>query len=190
MSGRPFVDATGARLAAAANHYAAFMRAVGLPTNTPDTKDTPLRVAKMFAHEFSEAYRKHGFKMTMFPYHGDSYVAVHKVPIRTICAHHHLPVMGHIDIVYHPNKKVIGLSKIPRLVRHLSSKPTSQESLTDEIADHLYNFTFAHGIYVKMRATHTCMTVRGVETDGLTTTAAIRGRIDKQECIRLISEAI
>jgi GTP cyclohydrolase I len=177
-----------ARIVAAAKHYELFMQAVGLPTDTPDTKDTPMRVARMFAEEFALAYREHDFKMTTFPFHGDLYVAVHKVPIRTICAHHHLPVMGHIDIVYHPDKQVIGLSKIPRLVRHLSSKPTSQEALTEEIAEHIYGFTFCRGIYVKMRATHTCMTIRGVETDGITTTAAIRGQIDKQECMRLMSE--
>lgn len=177
-----------ADLAKAAHHYLEFMKAVDLPTDTVDTTDTPMRVAKMFAHEFSAGYRAPQFKITKFPFFGDLYVAVHAVPVRTICAHHHLPVMGHIDIVYHPNKEVLGLSKIPRIVKHLSSKPTSQESLTDEIAQYIYNIAFAHGIYVRMRATHTCMTIRGVETAGLTTTAAIRGQIDKDECIRLLSE--
>jgi GTP cyclohydrolase I len=171
------------KLARATELYRQFMKEVGLSTDGPETVGTPERVARMFLDEWTLAYKPLNAKLTTFPFHGDQYVAVHAIPVSTLCAHHHLPVYGTVDIVYHPSGSIIGLSKIPRIIEHIAGKPVSQEFLTEEIADYIYNLTFCHGIYVRMRATHTCMTVRGVKTDGVTTTAIVRGTIDKQECM-------
>jgi GTP cyclohydrolase IA len=93
-----------------------------------------------------------------------------------MCEHHLLPFMGKAHVAYLPNGKIVGLSKIPRVVDAVSRRPQVQEKMTEEIADLLMNELDARGVAVILEATHTCMTIRGVRKPcSITTTSAMRG---------------
>ncbi len=99
------------------------------------------------------------------------------IPFRAICQHHLLPMYGHVDLGYIPGDRVVGLSKMTRLVEAVgTSAPGIQEQFGEMIADIMMDHLKARGVMVVIRAHHTCMTVRGVAAPGvLTTTSTIRG---------------
>jgi GTP cyclohydrolase I len=118
------------------------------------------------------------------------------IPFQALCAHHFLPFFGHANIGYIPRNKVVGLSKLARLVFHAGRlRPTIQEQVTDLIADTLVEATDCAGAIVTIRAVHTCMTVRGIKAESaVTTTSALRGIFRevpaaRQEFLALIQEA-
>jgi GTP cyclohydrolase I len=93
-----------------------------------------------------------------------------------MCEHHLLPFIGKAHVAYLPHGKVVGLSKIPRVVEALARRPQVQEKMTEDLADLLMAELNARGVAVILEATHTCMTVRGVrKTGSVTTTSAMRG---------------
>lgn len=154
---------------------------LGLNIDEPGLKETPRRVAgylmefcqptdlvgilKSFDHDDQEA--RHGMPM----------VVVQSIPLAAICEHHLCPFFGHVDIGYIPGRVVVGLSKMARLVVAAGrQRPSIQEVITNDIADAINDAVDPKGVMVVARATHTCMSVRGVATPGVvTTTSAIRG---------------
>lgn len=145
----------------AALAYRHFMDVLGIPKHE-GTEQTPLRVARMFCEEFSN-FRASPPRMTLFPANGyDEYVAVKDIQFHSLCEHHHLPFSGKASIAYHPNEYLIGLSKIPRVVRHFAGKPCLQEYLTKEIAEFLYETLKPYVLMVVLSAEHSCMHCRGV----------------------------
>ena len=106
----------------------------------------------------------------------DEVVLVRDISFDSMCEHHMLPFMGKAHIGYLPNGRVIGLSKLARVVECVARRPQVQERMTEEIADLLVEELKARGVAVVIEAVHTCMTVRGVRKPGsLCTTSAMRG---------------
>ena len=103
-------------------------------------------------------------------------VIVKDIGFESMCEHHLLPFMGKAHVAYLPNGKIVGLSKLARVVEVVSHRPQVQERMTEEIAELLMEESGARGVAVVLEATHTCMTVRGVrKPDSLCTTSAMRG---------------
>jgi GTP cyclohydrolase I len=103
-------------------------------------------------------------------------VLVKDIGFESMCEHHLLPFRGKAHIAYLPNGKIVGLSKIPRVVEVLARRPQVQERMTEQLADLLMHELDARGVGVVMEASHSCMTIRGVRNPGsLCTTSAMRG---------------
>lgn len=131
--------------------------------------ETPKRVAKMWLEMFSSLYQdEEEFKksLTLFPAPSrKENITVRDIPFHSMCAHHWLPFMGKVSVTYTPDKKIIGLSKIPRIVKFCSRKPQVQENLTLDIVNMLRDILDPDYIEVKLYdVTHTCVTCRGVES--------------------------
>lgn len=108
-------------------------------------------------------------RFTTFLSDHDEMVVCQDIPFVTLCAHHLLPFIGKAHVAYIPNGKIVGLSKIPRLVRYMSRKPNVQEELTEEIAGFMEKALEPKGIAVFMEAEHLCASIRGVQVNGMTT---------------------
>jgi GTP cyclohydrolase I len=112
-------------------------------------------------------------------------VLIRDIQFESFCEHHLLPFTGKAHIAYLPNGKVVGLSKIPRVIDVLAKRPQMQERLTEELADLLMRELDAKGVAVVMEATHSCMTVRGVHKPGSTfVTSAMRGAFKERLATR------
>jgi GTP cyclohydrolase I len=106
----------------------------------------------------------------------DEIVLVRDISFESICEHHLLPFLGKAHIAYLPNGKIVGLSKLARVVELLSRRPQVQERMTEDLADLLMQQLDARGVGVVLEATHTCMTIRGIrKPDSICTTSAMRG---------------
>jgi GTP cyclohydrolase IA len=116
------------------------------------------------------------FKVTTFPTTVNQMIAVANIEFSSICKHHLFPFVGKAHVGYLPNKKQIGLSKIPRIVHHFAARPQTQELLTSNIASFLKKELEAQGVAVVIESTHTCMSSRGVrEHNGIMRTSEMRG---------------
>ena len=105
-------------------------------------------------------------------------VVVRDIVFHSLCAHHMLPFLGVAHVAYLPGTRVVGLSKLARLVEHCSRGLQTQERLTTEVADALDEHLAPRGVGVAIEATHLCMSIRGVEAPGATTvTTAVRGAV-------------
>jgi GTP cyclohydrolase I len=151
--------------------------AVGEDPDREGLRETPSRVARMYTEMFAGLNQDAGIHLARkFTQKYDEMVVVKDVDFASMCEHHLLPFMGKAHIAYLPNGKIVGLSKIPRVVDSVSRRPQVQEKMTEEIADLLMNELDARGVAVILEATHTCMTIRGVRKPGsITTTSAMRG---------------
>ena len=117
-----------------------------------------------------------GFEVTTFPADINQLIVVKDIEFSSMCAHHLLPMFGVAHVGYIPNKKMIGLSKIPRIVDHFAKRPQVQERLTKQIASFLKHELEAMGVAVVMEAQHTCMVCRGVRKhNGKMVTSEMRG---------------
>jgi GTP cyclohydrolase I len=164
--------------------------AVGEDPDREGLRDTPERVARMYAELFSGLSRDpcEPLRKT-FTEKYDEIVVVRDMEFNSLCEHHLLPFIGKAHIAYLPNGKIVGLSKLPRVLDILSRRPQVQERMTQELADLLLEQLDARGVAVILEATHTCMTVRGVRKPGsICTTSAVRGAFQKNPSTR--SEAM
>ncbi len=151
--------------------------AVGEDPDREGLRETPARVARMYAEMFAglkQDPREHLRKAFMEKY--DEIVLVRDIAFNSVCEHHLLPFMGRAHIAYLPDGRVLGLSKLARLVEVVSHRPQVQERLTETIADLLVDELGAKGVAVVVEATHTCMTIRGVRKPGsVAVTSAMKG---------------
>jgi GTP cyclohydrolase I len=116
----------------------------------------------------------------LFPDSGEELVLVRDVELYSLCEHHLLPFFGRVQIGYRPNGKVIGLSKLPRLVDVFARRLQIQERLSRQIAEAVLEVTGAHGVGVVIEASHLCVMMRGVEQRASTTvTSALLGSINE-----------
>ncbi|HRI37140.1 MAG TPA: GTP cyclohydrolase I FolE [Nitrospira sp.] len=126
---------------------------------------TPERVAKALAF-MTQGYQRdidHLLNGALFPIEYDEMVIVKDIDFFSMCEHHLLPFFGRVHVGYLPNKKVVGLSKIPRIVDMFARRLQVQERLTVQIAETLSTKLNAHGVGVVVEARHLCMMMRGVE---------------------------
>ena len=153
------------------------LAAVGEDPDREGLLETPARVARMYAELFSglhEDPRTHLRKFFSEEY--DEVVLVRDISFNSMCEHHMLPFMGHAHIGYVPNGRVIGLSKLARVVEVVARRPQVQERMTETIANLLLEELDAKGVAVVIEATHTCMTIRGIRKPGsLCVTSAMKG---------------
>ncbi len=138
---------------------------------------TPARVARMYTDLFHGMHTDAREHLTQyFQEDYDEIVCLRNIPFHSICEHHLMPFLGHAHVAYLPDKRVVGVSKLARVVDTLAHQPQVQERLTKQIADLLHQELQARGVAVMMEATHTCMTIRGVRKPGsIMVTSAIRG---------------
>lgn len=156
------------------------LEAVGEDPNRPGLLETPRRVANMYEEMFSGLTEDPQQHLKFFDEKSnDEMVIVRDIPFASMCEHHLLPFVGKAHIAYIPSEnKIIGLSKIARIVDNFAKKPQVQERLTHDIADFLYKEMNAKGVAVIMEAEHMCMSIRGAKASGSKTqTSALRGVI-------------
>jgi len=143
------------------------LRAVGEDPQREGLIDTPRRVAKMYAELFSGLYDNPAKHLQVhFTERYDEMVVLRNIPFYSMCEHHLLPFMGHAHVAYLPQGKVVGISKLARVVEGIAHRPQVQERLTSDIADLMMTELDARGAGVIVEATHTCMTIRGVRKPG------------------------
>jgi GTP cyclohydrolase I len=151
--------------------------AVGENPDREGLRDTPARVARLYAELFSGLHqdpRAHLRKFFSEKY--DEIVLVRDIAFESICEHHLLPFMGKAHIGYLPDGRVIGLSKLARVVEGVARRPQVQERMTETIANLLMEELNARGVAVVIEAVHTCMTIRGVRKPGcVCVTSAMKG---------------
>ncbi|MGD9644772.1 MAG: GTP cyclohydrolase I FolE [Pirellulales bacterium] len=153
------------------------LAAVGEDPDREGLRETPARVARMYGELFAglhEDPRLHLQKFFTEKY--DEIVLVRDISFNSTCEHHLLPFLGTAHIGYVPNGRVVGLSKLARVVEVVSRRPQVQERMTEQIADLLEQELGVKGVAVVLEATHTCMTIRGIRKPGsLCVTSAMRG---------------
>ena len=170
----PAVNVDRGRIEAAVREILA---AIGEDPDREGLRETPARVARMYEELFSglhEDPRVHLKKFFTEKY--DEVVLVRDISFNSVCEHHMLPFMGKAHIGYLPDGRVVGLSKLARVVEVVARRPQVQERMTETIADLLEEELHARGVAVVIEAVHTCMTLRGVRKPGaLCVTSAMKG---------------
>ena len=160
--------------------------AVGEDPDREGLLETPARVARMYRELLGglhEDPRVHLKKFFTEKY--DEVVVVRDISFNSLCEHHMLPFMGKAHVGYLPNGKVIGLSKLARLVEVISKRPQVQERMTETIADLLEEELDVRGVAVVIEASHSCMTMRGIRKPGiLCVTSALRGKFRENAMTR------
>lgn len=153
------------------------LSAVGEDPDREGLLETPARVARMYAELFSGLHQDPRLQLKkFFTEQYDEVVLVRDISFCSVCEHHLLPFLGKAHIGYVPDGKVIGLSKLARVVESVSKRPQVQERMTQEIAHLLETELGAKGVAVVVEAEHTCMTIRGVRKPGsLCITSAMKG---------------
>ena len=151
--------------------------AVGEDPDREGLQETPDRVARMYAEVFAGLHQDPRVHLQKhFTQKYDEMVLIKDIQFESFCEHHLLPFSGKAHVAYLPNGKVIGLSKIPRVIDVLAKRPQMQERLTEDVADLLMKELDAKGVAVVIEASHSCMTVRGVHKPESTfVTSAMRG---------------
>jgi len=155
----------------AAKAYEAFLDALGFDwRKDPNSDNTPHRVAKSFVKDLIAGCYNAPPKVTSFPSDGyDGIVAQTNIPVKSLCSHHHLAFTGRAHVAYIPSLegRVIGLSKLNRIVEYYARRPQVQESLTMQIANAINDVCEMNkGVAVVVKAQHTCACLRGVKHDG------------------------
>ena len=166
----------------AAEHYGRYMTALGFDwENDPNSSDTPERVAKAFVHDLAQGVYSEPPKITAFD-NVDGYdgmVFQGDIKLHSLCSHHHLPFVGKAHVAYLPTPegKVIGLSKLNRIVEFYARRPQVQENLTMQIHDHINDVCENNiGVAVMIEANHMCTCVRGVKHNSIMKTAKLSGK--------------
>lgn len=152
--------------------------AVGEDPDREGLQETPARVARMYAEVFWGLQRDIHKDIKIFNEPGnDEMILIGDIPFYSMCEHHLLPFIGKAHVVYIPKGgRILGLSKVARIVDTLSRKPQLQERLTSEIADTIEAAINPHAVCVVIEAEHLCMTMRGIRKPGSrTVTSAMRG---------------
>ena len=170
-----------------ANGITSMLQAVGDGVDAQGTADTPKRVANMY-DELLSGYSTDPVELlngAMFDVEYDEMVVVKDIDFYSLCEHHLLPFYGKTHVGYLPNNKVIGLSKIPRMVEMFARRLQVQERMTQEIALTLDELIQPAGIGVVVEAQHLCAAMRGVRKPNTTmTTSAVRGQFKKNSSTR------
>ncbi|MCM2371240.1 GTP cyclohydrolase I FolE [Aporhodopirellula aestuarii] len=153
------------------------LEAVGEDPNRDGLLETPARVARMYAEMFAGLKSDPGRHLDkVFDEDYDEIVLVRDISFCSMCEHHLLPFTGKAHIAYLPSGKVVGLSKLARVVEEVARRPQVQERLTHTVANLIEERLSARGVAVVVESTHSCMTMRGIRKPGsLCLTSAMRG---------------
>ncbi len=163
------------------------LEAIGEDPHREGLRDTPARVARMYAEVFSGIRSDPREELTiLFQEKYDEMILVKDIPVYSMCEHHLLPFIGKAHVAYIPRDgKITGLSKIARVVETVARRPQVQERLTSTVADLIMEKLKPYGAAVVIEAEHMCMTMRGVNKPGsMTVTSALRGLYRQDEAAR------
>jgi GTP cyclohydrolase I len=151
-----------------------FLEALGVSCASPGMARSAVRMAEAYAEMLTPRH----FEMTTFGNDEgyDQLVVVKAIPVQSVCEHHLLPFHGLAHVAYLPAERILGLSKVARVVEMFARQPQVQERLTQQVADWLDTHLRPKGVGVVVEAEHTCMTLRGVRASGASTrTSALAG---------------
>lgn len=154
--------------------------------DTESMRETPDRIVKALK-EMTEGYGQSPREILSKSFDAEGFdeiVVVGELPFTSLCEHHVLAFSGYVWIAYLPSTRIVGLSKFPRLVRALSRRLQVQERLTAQIANEIESAVKPRGVAVVVRAGHSCMSCRGIESSGSTTTSVVRGLFKEDEMAR------
>lgn len=168
---------------AAERAVADLLRALGKDPTSEHLADTPARVARSFA----ELLSPREFQLTTFPNDEgyDEMVVARSIPVQSLCEHHLLPFHGVAHVGYLPGARILGLSKLARVVELFARDLQVQERLTKQVADWLQEHLAPKGVGVVIEAEHLCMTLRGVRAPGaVTVTSAVHGLLREDRSSR------
>lgn len=174
---------TSVNLVALERAAADLLAALGADLTDPSLIDTPRRVARSYIEMLSPR----PFELTTFPNDGgyDELVVTRDIAFHSLCEHHLLPFVGVAHVGYLPADRVLGLSKLARVVEHFSRRLQLQERLTAQIADWLDDELVPKGVGVVIEADHLCMSLRGAKATGArTVTSALKGLVKHDERTR------
>lgn len=143
------------------------LEALGISLDSESLRGTPGRMVRAYA----ELFTPRTFDLTTFPNDEgyDELVLARSIPVRSVCEHHLLPFVGVAHVGYLPGARILGLSKLARIVEHFACRPQVQERLTKQVADWLFEHLQPKGVGVVIEAEHSCMTLRGVQATGSST---------------------
>lgn len=173
----------------AAHHYGQFLTALGFDWKAdPHSDNTPTRVAKAWVHDLAKGSMSAEPKITTFP-NDEGYTGLicqTRIPVTSLCAHHNLPFFGSCHVAYIAGKskedRVIGLSKLNRIVEFFSCRPNIQESLTKQIHDHIDKLCIGNrGVAVVIETQHCCVKCRGIRNDSVMKTSQMSGYFHTNE---------
>ncbi len=175
-------------------HYHGIIETLGEDATRSGLEKTPERVAKAM-HFMTQGYHLNALeilKSAVFDEHHSEMVLVKDIELYSLCEHHMLPFFGRAHIAYIPNGKIVGLSKLARVVDVYSRRLQVQERLTTQVRDCIQEALHPLGVAIVIEAKHLCMMMRGVQKqNSVTTTSAFTGEFEKQstrnEFINLIS---
>lgn len=149
-------------------------------------KDTPKRVAQMYAEIFAGLETPD--EDLLKPIEGESHdemILLRDIPFYSVCEHHLLPFIGKAHIAYIPSKKIVGLSELAKALEHLAKRPQVQERLTSQLADMITEKLKPKGCMVVIDAEHLCMSMRGIKKpNSRTVTSAVRGTFRSKQSTR------
>lgn len=176
-----------------AGHVRAIMELLRLDLDDPNLVGTPERVARAYIELFAGVHADREPVFRTFP-NTERYsqiVSVRDIPFYSLCAHHLLPFFGRAHVAYIPAERIVGLSKLARLVEFYARRPQLQERMTEQVIGCLATELKPQGAMVVVQAQHLCMEMRGVQKPGaVTTTSAIRGvfrdRAVREEFLQLL----
>lgn len=167
------------------SHMTSVMKILGLDLTDDSLTDTPKRIAKMYVTELFAGLKEENFpKITCIEnsMECDEMVSVSGIRVLSVCEHHFVTIDGYATVAYVPKKKVIGLSKINRIVDYFAKRPQVQERLVKQIADCLVAILETEDVAVHIKAKHYCVISRGVrDMESETTTTDLRGCFRKGE---------
>lgn len=177
-------------------HFKAIMNILGLDMADDSLKDTPKRVAKMYVKEiFSGLNPANKPEITLFEnkFGYNQMLVERNIAVKSNCEHHFVPIIGKAHVAYISNCKVIGLSKLNRLVQYCAKRPQVQERLTIQIAEEISQALGTEDVAVMIDAYHHCVSSRGVnDPDSSTVTAEYRGKFaetaTRQEFLKMIGK--
>ncbi|RMF49379.1 MAG: GTP cyclohydrolase I FolE [Bacteroidetes bacterium] len=173
------------REAAIAHHFGEIMRLLGLNLEDPSLRDTPHRVAKMYLRElFIGLDPANEPQIRTFPntYRYNQMVVEKDIRVRSVCEHHFVPIIGVAHVAYIPTDKVVGLSKLNRVVDYFARRPQVQERLTTQVADFLQEKLGTPHVAVIVDAKHYCVSMRGIQDEASRTlTYAFRGHFEEPQ---------
>lgn len=158
------------------------LEAVGEDPDREGLRETPARVARMYAEIFGHGEEDPRKALsTTFKEDHHEVVLVKDIPFYSMCEHHFMPFFGKAHVAYIPHGKIVGISKLARVVEAYARRPQVQERMTSQIADLITEMLHPNGVAVIIEAIHTCMTMRGVKKAGSSVvTSAMRGDFRKR----------
>jgi GTP cyclohydrolase IA len=153
-------------------HFSEIMKLLNLDLTDDSLKDTPKRLAKMYVDElFSSLNQEFPEMMLVENKFNYNEPLIHEgIELKSMCEHHFMPFIGNAKITYVPNKRIIGLSKLNRVVEYFAKRPQIQERLTKQIHEKLVEILETKNVKIEITAEHYCIKMRGIKHEGTKTT--------------------